>query len=415
MPGGAYELPRASEEVQPRIAATVQESPAATRVVVPIGDRAGRPDRPGAGARVDDQILLQILEQAARRGATTVYVVAQSRPMVRVEGEISPLENIPALSAADIERLVATLSPGRSSNALADGQEWISEVPQVGRVRCVTFKDHRGPGLIFRISSTLAISADHLNLPPAIRELSMQSDGLVIVTGARGSGKSTLLNSFVDLINSTRSDHMITVESEIAFVHESRKSFVSQREVPENHSVRAAAVSAALREDPDVLVIEDVQSSDVARAALEGAASGRLVFISMTAPSSGGAIDGLIDMLPAESRAQARAGLASTLRGVVGQVLLRRSAGGRTTARELLLNAPAVSAMIKQGRSAELVREQQNGQRFGMIPLAESLSALVRSGAVHPAEAYRRAPDRAALLAVLAREGVDTSFAERLA
>ena len=402
-------------DIQPRIAASVQESSPAARVVVPIGERAGRPEKPGAGARVDDQILLQILEQAARRGATTVYVVAQSRPMVRVEGEISPLENIPALSAGDIERLVATLSPGRSSNALAEGQEWISEVPQVGRVRCVTFKDHRGPGLIFRISSTLTVSADHLNLAPAIRELSMQSDGLVIVTGARGSGKSTLLNSFVDLINSTRSDHMIMIESEIAFVHESRKSFVSQREAPEDHSVRAAAVSAALREDPDVLVIEDVHSSDVARAALEGAASGRLVFISMTAPSSGGAIDGLIDMLPAESRPQARAGLATTLRGVVGQVLLRRSAGGRTTARELLLNSPAVSAMIKEGRSAELVREQQNGQRFGMIPLAESLSALVRSGAVHPAEAYRRAPDRAALLAVLAREGVDTSFAERLA
>jgi twitching motility protein PilT len=406
MPGGAYE---------PRIAASVQEISHAPRAVVPMVDRAGRPEKPGAGARVDDQILLQILEQAAKRGATTVYVVAQSRPMVRVEGEITPLENIPALSASDIERLVATLSPGRNSNALAEGQEWISEVPQVGRVRCVTFKDHRGPGLIFRISSTLTISADHLNLPAAVRELSMQSDGLVIVTGARGSGKSTLLNSLVDLINSTRSDHMITIESEIAFVHESRKSFVSQREVPEDHAGRAAAVSAALREDPDVLVIEDVASSDVARAAIEAAGAGRLVFVSMTAASSGSAIDGLIDMLPAESRSQARANLATALRGVVGQVLLRRSAGGRTTARELLLNAPAVSAMIKEGRTAELVREQQNGQRFGMIPLAEALSALVRSGAVHPAEAYRRAPDRAALLAVLTREGVDTSFAERLA
>ncbi len=416
MPGGAYVHKEVQPaDAQPRIAASVPESSQAARVVVPIGDRTARAEKPGAGARVDDQILLQILDQAARRGATTVYVVAQSRPMVRVEGEIGPLENIPALSAADIERLVATLSPGRTSQALAEGQEWISEVPQIGRVRCVTFKDHRGPGLIFRISSTLTISADHLNLPAEIRELSMQSDGLVLVTGARASGKSTLLNSLVDLINATRSDHMIAIESEIAFVHESRKSFVSQREVPDESAARAAAVTAALREDPDVLVIEDVHTSDVARAVLDAASSGRLVLASITAPSSAAAIESLIDLLPAENRAQARTTLASALRGVVGQVLLRRAAGGRTTARELLLNSPAVSAMSKDGRTAELAREQQNGQKFGMIPLAESLSALVRSGAVHPAEAYRRAPDRAALLATLAREGVDTSFAERLA
>ena len=384
-------------------------------VVVPIGRSAGRPERPAAGGRVDDQTLLQMLRVAAERAASTVYVVAQSRPMIRVDGEISPLEAEPVLSASDIDRLIAALAPRRPEAPGDAPLEWISEVPEVGRVRCVTFRDHRGPGLIFRMISAKSISADHLNLSPELRDLASQADGLIVVTGARSSGKSTLLHSFVDLINRTRSDHVITIETEIGFVHDSRRSFISQREFSNDPSAAGAAALSALKEDPDVLMIEDLHSPESIQAALEAAESGRLVFASITAQSSAAAIDAMVEMFPAGQRAGIRAALSRTLRAVVSQVLLRKTAGGRVTARELLLNSPAVAQSIRDGKSSEVAAALEAGGRHGMMSMNDSLVGLVRGGTVHSAEAYRRAPDRAALLACLARDGVDTSFAERLA
>jgi twitching motility protein PilT len=372
-------------------------------------------DKPASGGRVDDASLLQILRVAADRGASTVYVVAQSRPMIRIDGEISALENETIFSVNDIERFVAALAP-RKPEAVGDAPvEWISEVPEVGRVRCLTFRDHRGPGFIFRMLPAKSISAEHLNLSPEIRELAALADGLVLVTGARGSGKSTILNAFVDLVNRSRSDHLITIEPEIAFVHESRRSFVSQREVRTDPAAAAAAVQMALREDPDVLVIDELHSPEVVSAALEAAETGRLVFASITAPTSIAAIDALAELFPAPQRAAVRSQLSRTLRGVVSQVLLRKASGGRVTARELLLNSPAVAAAIRDGKAPEIAAALESGQRHGMISMNDTLAGLVRGGTVHSAEAYRRAPDRAALLACLARDGVDTSFAERLA
>jgi twitching motility protein PilT len=385
------------------------------RVVVPIGRTAARPEKPAAGGRVDDQTLLQMLRVAAERAASTMYVVAQSRPMIRVDGEIGALDAEPVLSASDIERLIAALAPQRPEAPSDAPIEWISEVPEVGRVRCVTFRDHRGPGIIFRMISAKSISADHLNLSAELRDLAAQADGLIVVSGVRGSGKSTLLNSFVDLINRTRSDHVITIETEIGYAHESRRSFISQRDFSDNPAGAGHAALAALKEDPDVLVIEDLHSPESVQAALEAAESGRLVFASITAPSSADAIDAIVEMFPAGQRAGIRATLSRTLRAVVSQMLLRKAAGGRVTARELLLNSPAVAQSIRDGKSSEVAAAVEAGGRHGMVSMNDALVALVRGGTVHSAEAYRRAPDRTALLGCLAREGMDTSFAERLA
>ena len=228
----------------------------------------------------EDAALMHTLRVAAARGASTVYVVAQSKPMIRIDGEIGPLESEPTLTAADVDRLVMELAPPRRRDALQNGPvEWLCDVPEIGRVRCMTFKDHRGPGVLFRMFPPRAISADQLGLTPEVQALCQQSDGLVLVTGARASGKSTLLNAFVDLINRTRSDHVITVESQIGFVHESRRSFISQRESRGDSELAATFARAALREDPDVMMIEDLK---VARARLGGARSGRV-----RAPGSG--------------------------------------------------------------------------------------------------------------------------------
>jgi twitching motility protein PilT len=362
-----------------------------------------------AGAPID-----RMLRIAAARGAATVYVVAQAQPVIRVDGEISVLDGEPALTAAEVERLVMDLAPTRGRETLPAG-EWMADVPDVGRVRCVTFRDHRGPGVIFRMIPPKAISADQLGLAPEVQALCAQADGLVLVTGARASGKSTLLSAFVDVINRTRSDHVITIESQIGFVHESRRSFVSQREVRGDSDAATGAVRSAFREDPDVLVIEDMRTPEIVSAAFEAAESGRLVFGSVAAPSTTAALDRLIEMFPSDRRAQAQTSLAGSLRGVVAQTLLRKVRGGRVAAREVLLSTPAVASLILEGKTFQLPVALDSGRRHGMMPLTDSLAALVREGTVHAAEAYRRASDPEALLAALRRDGVDTSFAERLA
>jgi len=386
-------------------------------VVVPLARMPIKPESVSVPyTPSEDAALMHTLRVAAARGASTVYVVAQSKPMIRIDGEIGPLESEPTLTAADVDRLVMELAPPRRRDALQNGPvEWLCDVPEIGRVRCLTFKDHRGPGVLFRMFPPRAISADQLALTPEVQALCQQSDGLVLVTGARASGKSTLLNAFVDLINRTRSDHLITIETQIGFVHESRRSFVSQRETRGDAELAATYARAALREDPDVMMIEDLKSAEIVSAALEAAESGRLVLASVPASSTIGALERLIEVFPADRRAKARTSLATALRGVVAQVLLRRVKGGRIAAREILLNTPAVSQLVLEGKMFQLPVALDSGRRHGMVPLTDSLAAHVRDGTVHVAEAYRKALDRAALVALLKREGIDTSFAERLA
>jgi twitching motility protein PilT len=402
---------RQPEEVAPHQA----EGEPRPAVVVPLGRSMKTETISTPFTPAEDAALMHTLRAAVARGAGTLYVVAQSKPMIRVDGEILPLENEPTLTAADVDRLVLELAPPRRRDALQSGPvEWLCDVPQIGRVRCLTFRDHRGPGVLFRMFPPRAISADQLGLTTEVQGLCQQPDGLVLVTGARASGKSTLLNAFVDLINRTRSDHVITIESQIGFVHESRRSFISQRETRGDADLAAALTRAAVREDPDVMVIEELKSGELVAAALEAAESGRLVLASVPAASTIGALERLIEVVPADRRAKARASLAGSLRGVIAQVMLRRVTGGRIAAREILLNTPGVSTLVLEGKMFQLPVALDAGRRHGMVPLTESLAAHVREGTVHPDEAYRKALDRAALVAALKRDGVDTSFAERL-
>ncbi len=392
-------------------------------VVVPLARQAIRSETTvsSASPRVEGFSVAELLRVAAARGASTVYVVAQSQPMIRADGEIIVLDigSGAPLADSDVNRLVLDLAPPAARDAWQRGAsaEWMCDVEDVGRVRwrCLTFREHRGPGLIFRMIPPRAISADQLGLTPEVQALCSQSEGLVLVAGPRASGKSTLMSAFIDLINRTRSDHVVTIESQISFVHESRRSFVSQREVRGDSDAVVAAVRAALREDPDVLLIEDLRSAEIAAVALEAADSGRLVFGSLPAPSTVAAIDRLLELFAPDRRAQAQSSLAGTLRGVVAQVLLRRARGGRLAAREVLLNTPPVAALIEEGKVVQLPLAMESGRRHGMIPLNDALAALVRDGTVHVTEAYLKAFDKEGLLTALKREGVDTSFAERLA
>jgi twitching motility protein PilT len=382
--------------------------------VVPLARSFVKADvrRPPASPRLAG--LDRLLRLAAARGAETLYLFSQARPSIRVDGEIGILDGESVLAPPEVEALLLEALPDPREEK-AEGTEWIVDIPEVGRVRCVSFRDHRGPGGVFRMIPARAISADQLGLSREIQGLCAEPEGLVLVTGPRSSGKSTLMAAFVDLINRTRGDHVITLENRIKVVHESRSSLVSQREVRGDTEALLSALRAALRENPDVLVIEDLRAPDVVAEALEAASSGHLVIGGLASHSATTALERIVDQMPAERRAPVQALLAESLRGVVAQVLLRKSGGGRVAARELLLSSASVSQLILEGKISQVSLAMESGRRLGMVPLTDALVAFVQSGAVDVREAWRKGSDRPALLKALKREGIDTSFAERLA
>jgi twitching motility protein PilT len=394
---------------------TISSPPA---VVLSISRNPIRTDQPQPA--VSDPTLSgldRLLRLSSARGASTLYLSSESRPSVRVDGELQELDGEPVLVPRDVESLLLTLMPERNHEALRTGAatEWICDIEGVGRIRCMSFRDHRGPGGVFRLMPTRSVSADQLGLPPHVQSLAMEPEGLVLVVGARSSGKRTLMSAFVDLMNRTRRDHVITIEREINIVHERGNSFVSQREVRGNDDDMLSAARAAMREDPDVLVIEDLHTAALMNVALEAAAAGRLVIGGFSAHTATGAIDRIIDLYAPENRPQVQFALAESLRGVIVQVLLHKIGGGRLPAREVLLNTPAVSSAIAEGKTSQLPMAIEGGRRYGMMPLNDALVGLVQSGVVEAHEAYRRSADRPGFLAALNRQGIDTSFVERLA
>lgn len=381
-------------------------------VVLPIG----RTSRESGMSESSGVALEKLVRLAASRGASALFLASGSRPSVRLDGDVQTLDTTAVLSAGDIEALLFGAAPDQAIDAVRAGAgEWVWELNDVGSVRCTTFRDSRGPGAVFRIVAVRPQSASQLGLSREIQSLGSETEGLVLVSGPRASGKSTLISSFVDLINRTRRDYVITLESEVNVTHERHGAFISQREVRGGSDEALAMARAALREDPDVLVIDDLRSSGLMSLALDAAANGQLVIGGVPAPHASGAVERLIDMYQPEQRRQVQLSLAQNLRGVVSQVLLRKNGGGRIAAREVLLNTPIVASLLAEGRTTQLPMAIEGGRKSGMVPLNDAFVGFVQSGAVDVREAYRRAADRAGLLELLKRQGIDTSVVERLA
>jgi twitching motility protein PilT len=356
--------------------------------------------------------LDRLLRIAAGRGASTLYLSSNAPPSARVDGEVRMLEGEPTLGPQDVESLLLTAVPDAHYESLRSGSavDWTINLEGVGRVRCTTFRDRHGAGGVFRMVPARATPTERLGLPHTVEALALEPGGLVLVTGPRLSGKRTLIAALIDLINRRRRDHVIAIESEITIVHGPGTSIISHREVRGGPDEIERAARTALREDPDILVIESMQSAGLIDIALEGAASGQLIIGGLTARDTASAVDRIVNSYPTEARPQARLTLAEHLRGIVAQVLLQKRGGGRVAAREILVNTPAVASVIAEGRLSQLARAIDTGQ--GMQRLNDALAALVQHGAVEISEAYRRAADRPGLLAELKRLGVDTSAIE---
>jgi twitching motility protein PilT len=396
------------------------------------GNRASQADSPGspdasapdAQARNDAREpvvdlkaegLVRLLRVVAARGGSALYITSNAQPSMRVDGEMRALDGEEPLSAADAEALMLGVVP-KPHQALGSGErtEWIAAVPDLGRVRCVSFRDRRGAGGIFRILTARPASVERLGLSRQVQALVLEPEGLVLVAGPRSSGKSTLIATFVDLINRTRRDHVITIESAIQVVHESHGSTISQREVRGDPQEVLAAVRRALREDPDVLVIDELRGDATTQLALEGAGSGRLVIASLPAHTASDALVRFIDHFTPEHQPHARVALAENLRGIIAQSLLRKPGGGRLAAREVLLNTPIVASLIADGKTAQVPMAIEEGRKIGMISLNESLAALVKNSSVDVREAYNCAGDRQGLLVLLKRHGVDTTLVDSI-
>ena len=382
----------------------------AAAVVVPMARVNLRLETPARPVNVDP--LLHLLQVGAAQGASALYVAANARPSLRVDGEIRVLGEAP-LTDAELETGLAAVVPERARGASFPlGETETFDVPEVGRVQCVGFRDHRGAGVTFRMLPARAISAEQSGLSAPIQALCTEPEGLLLVAGAGAAGKSTLVAALVDQINRTRRDHVITVENQIQFVHENQTSFVSQRQARDEAQF-AEAVRTATREAPDVLVIDEVTSPEVARVVLQAAAS-RMVIAAVTATSTSGALGRFVEFF-GDERAEAREAVAENLRGVITQVLLRKTGGGRAAAREVLVNVPSVSSLIAGAHFDQLVSVLNGGRRVGMVPLNDALLGLVQTGALDVRQAYRKSPDQPELVTMLKRAGLDTTFTETLA
>ena len=358
----------------------------------------------------------RLLRLAAARTASALFVTSDSRPLIRVEGDIRPLDGEPSMTRADVEAAVMEIVPEVEQEAVGRGEatEWITDFADLGRIRCITFTDHRGPGVVVHMMVARAANAEQLGLSHEVQALATEPQGLVLVAGSHGSGKSTLLSALVDLVNRQRAEYVVTLERQIRLVHDNRAAIVSQREIRGGGDEALSAARAALREDPDVLVVDDLASAQMVPLLL-AAASEALVLVSITAPSTTEAVERFVDLAPADLRAGVQAAMAECFRGAVAQVLLKKSGGGRVAAREVLLATAAVARVLSDGVPGQLQVALEGGRKYGMVPLADAVVGLVQAGVVDVREAFRKSPDRDRLLSGLKREGIDTSVVERLA
>jgi twitching motility protein PilT len=372
------------------------------------------PPRPPVAPRTNVERLLRV---ASARGASALFLTTDARPYTRVEGDIRQLEGEPVLSRSDVEAAIVEIAPesGHDTIDRGDHTEWITEFPDLGRMRCMTFTDHRGPGVLLRMIATRAATAEQLGLSRDVLALATEPQGIVLVAGPRAGGKSTLMSALVDLVNRQRAEYVITLERQIRLVHDNRRALVSQREIRGGADEALAAARQALREGPDVLVVDDLLSPHMVPLLLSAASEGLLVFVAMTAPSTTDAVQRFIELAPAETRTVVEGAMAESFRGAVAQVLLKKSGGGLIAAREVLLATAPVVRLIGEGQLGQLGHALESGRRHGMLPFTDTLTSYVRAGIVDVREAFRKAPQRDQFLGLLKREGVDTAAVERLA
>jgi twitching motility protein PilT len=351
----------------------------------------------------------RLFQQMAEMGCSDLHLSVSMPPMVRKDGSIKVLDaNLPKLTADSIKQLLEPIIPqqNREQFAAISDTDFAYEVPGLARFRANIFRDRKGMGAVFRIIPSKILTAEQLGLSEAILNLCKLHKGLVVVTGPTGSGKSTTLCAMMDFINNSRDDHIITIEDPIEFVHENKKCLINQREVHNHTESFKGALRAALREDPDILLVGEMRDLETISIAIETAETGHLVFGTLHTTTAASTVDRIIDQFPADRQSQIRVMLSESLRGVIAQTLLKKKGGGRVAALEILIVTPAISNLIREGKTFQIPSAMQTGRGIGMVSLNDSLLDLVKRGVVEVEEAHSKSIDKTGFEALLKRENI---------
>ena len=355
--------------------------------------------------------LDQFLRAIVAEGASDLHIGEGQPPKMRRHGDIMAMRPEPVLRDEAVLMLSEIAGPANWKIFDERGDlDFAYEMDEASRFRCNFLKQSNGYGAVFRLIPAQVRSADEMGLSPQIQGLAHLTKGLVLVTGPTGSGKSTTLAALIDLVNATRNEHILTIEDPIEFVHKGKKCLITQRQVGLHTRTFASALRAALREDPDVVLVGELRDLETISIALETAETGHLVFGTLHTTTAPSTLDRIIDQFPPEQQSQIRVMLSESLRGVVAQVLCRKIGGGRVAAREVLLSIPAVSNLIREGKTFQIPSIMQTNRKVGMVTLNDALLDLVESGQVEPREAWLKSAEKTGLLASLKARGHKTDF-----
>ncbi|HEY2433582.1 MAG TPA: type IV pilus twitching motility protein PilT [Vicinamibacterales bacterium] len=352
----------------------------------------------------------QLFHAMVAVGASDLHLSVGSPPLVRKDGHMMPLDpKVAPLSGEQVVQLLAPIMPERNRKEFAERHDtdFAYEIDDLARFRSNVFADRRGPGAVFRVIPSKILTAEQLGLSPHILNLCALNKGLVLVTGPTGSGKSTTLCAMIDYINRTRQDHIITIEDPIEFVHPNQKCLINQREVRTHTDSFKDALRAALREDPDIVLVGELRDLETVAIAIETAETGHLVFGTLHTTTAASTVDRVIDQFPADRQAQIRIMLSESLKGVIAQNLCRKIGGGRVAALEVLIVTQAVSNLIREGKTFQLPSIMQVNKAAGMVSLNDALMDLVNKKLIEPAEAYAKAVDKIGLDGLLKRIGIN--------
>jgi len=353
-----------------------------------------------------DPDIIAALQQVLFTGASDLHVTANAAPMLRVDGGLSP---VAGASVWNAEKVRAALLSLLSPDQLARFEEHLEldlayTLSESARFRVNMYQQRGAIGAAFRLIPTTIKTLEQLGVPDSVGRFATLPRGLVLVTGPTGSGKSTTLAALIDLVNRTRADHIVTVEDPIEFMHGNKRSLVNQREVGHDTHSFGAALKHVLRQDPDVILVGEMRDLETISVALTAAETGHLVFATLHTQSAASTIDRVIDVYPPHQQDQVRTQLSATLQGVVSQTLVKKAQGnGRVVATEVLVTTPAISNLVREGKSYQITSAMQAGRELGMHTMDQHLAELVDEGRITRDAAFEKAHDPETLTRLIQR------------
>ena len=371
--------------------------------------------RPGVVAAVDEVARGEIevlLRKLVEQSASDLHLRVGEPPILRTHGEMVRLQGAEPLTNDRLERMLLSIMPERNKQEFASSNDtdFAYEIEGCARFRSNVLRDRMGVAAVFRVIPATVVTVEQLGISAEVQKLCYLTKGLVLVTGPTGSGKSTTLCSLIDLVNRMRTDHIITIEDPIEFVHPNKSCVITQRQVGLHTKSFKNALRAALREDPDIILVGELRDLETVSIAIETAETGHLVFGTLHTTTAASTLDRLIDQFPADRQEQIRVMLSESLKGVISQTLCKKVGGGRVAAREILLTTPAISNLIREGKTFQIPSIMQTSKKLGMVTLSDALMDLVNQGLVEPKEAYFKAIDKLSFANALKAAGHDTSF-----